>query len=66
MPQTYGVAPGGGARAAQPATAAATTFAIPASPRALGWNGAAGLVGISGSTHFTSVDLHAPWPTLAV
>ena len=28
--------------------------------------GAAGFVGMSGSTHLVSVDLHASWPMLAV
>jgi hypothetical protein len=48
------------------ATAAATTCAIPASPRAFGWNGAAACVGSSGSTHFVDDGLHASWPMLAV
>jgi hypothetical protein len=50
---------------AQPATAAATTWAMPASPLALGWNGAAACVGMSGSTHFVDEDLQASWPMLA-
>src|SRR3954447_9231349 len=42
--------------------AAVTETATPASPRALGWNGAAALPGTSGSTQRTPEDRHASLP----
>lgn len=45
---------------------AATTAAIPVMPLRFGWNGAAGLPGISGSTQRTELLMQASWPMLAV